>query len=116
MDSIIEVNVQGSRGVSLNESTRAAPEKGVTGSVAMFRVSLGFDNDAGSLAPDQLTSDKGSRASQRIAFEKGSIDHRGFFTTLRDDQRSTMAIRISPLLLRPRRARQKFPWHNDHRK
>jgi hypothetical protein len=27
-----------------------------------------------------------------------------------------MAIRISPLLLRPRRARQKFPWHNDHRK
>src|SRR5438105_9320939 len=108
MDSIVEVNVQSTCGVPLNEFTRAAPEKGVTGSVAMFRVSLGLDNDAGSLTPHQLTSDKGFCASQRIALEKGSIDHRGFFITLRDDPGSTTAIRISPPILRPGRARQKF--------
>lgn len=70
MRAVTKINIGRTRFVPFDEGARARARKCVTCLVVVLEISLGFDNYAGAFPPDQLSSDKLTCASNRVASEK----------------------------------------------
>jgi hypothetical protein len=72
VNAVIEVNVNRSRLIPLDEGARARAGKRVASLVVQGEIRLRFHDNARAFSPDQLGPDKLSRADQRVALKKGT--------------------------------------------
>jgi hypothetical protein len=72
VNAVIEINVNRSGLVPLDERARARASKRVASFVVQGQIRLRFHDNARAFSPDQLGPDKLPRADQRVALEKGA--------------------------------------------
>src|SRR6266487_354600 len=75
MHSIIEIDIGGTRVVSLDKAARTRTCKGMRGLVVDCRVRFHIDNDSRTIVPNEFCADQLTRASDRITFKKRRTDN-----------------------------------------
>src|SRR5258708_10379568 len=75
MHSIIEIDIGGTRIVSLDKAACARPCERMRRLVVDCRVRFHLDNDSRTIIPNQFCADQLARAGQRITFKKRRADN-----------------------------------------